>query len=212
MWGGGGGGGKKVIDFFCFVYLFCFLTSSSTTRLYRGRSPRQSVWQFYVLPHMRQSWETMTSVSAGHIILTTVIDVTQYLAELHTFLSQAWKTRRKYSRCPAITVTVSLTTNTAETTAVFALLSPLLLLLLLLLLLFWQLSSLRRMLLLLLTGKCSFQLVKICRLLLTHQDPGAVFFFFFFFFFLGGGGGGGGCGSHVSCGILGLALKLKGFS
>ena len=53
-----------------FVCLFGFLPSSSTTRLYRGRAPRQSVWQFYVLPHMRQSWETMTSVSAGHIILT----------------------------------------------------------------------------------------------------------------------------------------------
>ena len=56
-----------------FVCLFClvgFLTSSSTIRLYRGRAPRQSVWQFYVLPHMRQSWETMTSISAGHIILT----------------------------------------------------------------------------------------------------------------------------------------------
>ena len=48
------------------VCLFVFLTSSSTTRLYRGRAPRQSVWQFYVLPHMRQSWEIMTSVSAGH--------------------------------------------------------------------------------------------------------------------------------------------------
>ena len=34
-----------------FVCLFGFLTSSSTTRLYRGRAPRQSVWQFYVLPH-----------------------------------------------------------------------------------------------------------------------------------------------------------------
>ena len=32
--------------------------------------PRQSVWQYYVLSHMRQSWETMTSVSAGQIILT----------------------------------------------------------------------------------------------------------------------------------------------
>ena len=53
-----------------FVCLFGFLTSSSTTRQYRGRAPRQSVWQFYVLPLMRQSWETMTSVSAGHIILT----------------------------------------------------------------------------------------------------------------------------------------------
>ena len=55
------------------VCLFGFLTSSSTTRLYRGRTPRQSVWQFYVLPHMRQSWETITSVSAGHIILTVTL-------------------------------------------------------------------------------------------------------------------------------------------
>ena len=53
-----------------FVCLVGFLTSSSTTRLYRRRAPRQSVWQFYVLPHMRQSWETVTSVSAGHIMLT----------------------------------------------------------------------------------------------------------------------------------------------
>ena len=54
-----------------FVWFVGFLTSSSTTRLYRRRAPRQNVWQlFYVLPHMRQSWETMTSVSAGHIILT----------------------------------------------------------------------------------------------------------------------------------------------
>ena len=52
-----------------FGWLVGFLTSSSTTRLYRGRVPRQSVCQFYVLPHTRQSGETMTSVSAGHIIL-----------------------------------------------------------------------------------------------------------------------------------------------
>ena len=34
--------------------------------------PKTNVWQFYVLPHMRQRWEIMTSVSllAGHIILT----------------------------------------------------------------------------------------------------------------------------------------------
>ena len=51
-------------------WLVGVLTSSSTTRLYRGRFPRQSVWQYYVLPHMRQSWGTMTSVSAGHILLT----------------------------------------------------------------------------------------------------------------------------------------------
>ena len=52
-------------------WLVGFLTSSSTTRLYRGRAPRQErLTIFYVLPHMRQSWETMTSVSAGHIIQT----------------------------------------------------------------------------------------------------------------------------------------------
>ena len=54
----------------CLFVWFGFLTSSSTTRLYRGRAPRPSVWQLYVLSHMTQSWETMTSVSAGHIILT----------------------------------------------------------------------------------------------------------------------------------------------
>ena len=54
-----------------FFFWFGFLTSSSTTRLYRAQAPRQSVSQFYVLPHMRQSGKTMTSVSAGHIILTT---------------------------------------------------------------------------------------------------------------------------------------------
>ena len=48
-----------------FVCLFDFLTSSSTTRFNRGRAPRQER-----LTHMRQSWETMTSVSAGHIIQT----------------------------------------------------------------------------------------------------------------------------------------------
>ena len=55
------------------VCLFGFLTSSSTTRLYRGRAPRQerlTILRFYVLPLMRQSWETMTYVSAGHIIQT----------------------------------------------------------------------------------------------------------------------------------------------
>ena len=57
--------------FIClFVWLVGFLTSSLTSRIYRERAPRESVWQFYVLPHMRQSWGTMTSASAGHIILT----------------------------------------------------------------------------------------------------------------------------------------------
>ena len=44
-----------------FDWLVGFFTSLSTTRLYRGRAPRQSVWQFNVLPHMSQSWETMAS-------------------------------------------------------------------------------------------------------------------------------------------------------
>ena len=32
--------------------------------------PKTDIRQFYVLPHTRQSGKTMTSVSAGHIILT----------------------------------------------------------------------------------------------------------------------------------------------
>ena len=65
-------GYKGTLGFVCclFGWLVGFLTSSSTTRLYRGRASRQSVWQFYVLPHRRQRRETMTSVSACHIILT----------------------------------------------------------------------------------------------------------------------------------------------
>ena len=47
------------------VVWFGFLTSSSTTRLYHGRAPRPSVWQFYVLLHMRQSWETHDFCQAG---------------------------------------------------------------------------------------------------------------------------------------------------
>ena len=43
--------------------------SSSTTRLYRGQVLRLNSDNL-LLPHTRQSWETMTSVSAGHIILT----------------------------------------------------------------------------------------------------------------------------------------------
>ena len=51
--------------------LFGFLTSSSTTRLYRGRVPRLTP-ENDVLPHTRKSGETMTSASAGHIILTPI--------------------------------------------------------------------------------------------------------------------------------------------
>ena len=64
---------RHSVFFFFFFLLVClvgFLTFWSTTGLYRGRAPRQSVLQFYVLPRMRQSGQTMTSVSAGHIILT----------------------------------------------------------------------------------------------------------------------------------------------
>ena len=61
---------QSIQDFCLFVSLVGFLTSSSETRLYRRRAPRQSVWQFYVLPHTRQRGETMTPVSAGHIIPT----------------------------------------------------------------------------------------------------------------------------------------------
>ena len=51
-------------------WLVGFLTSSSTARLYRRRAPRLTADKIQVLPHTRQSGETMTSVSAGHIILT----------------------------------------------------------------------------------------------------------------------------------------------
>ena len=38
---------------------------------YIVEGPKTDFWQFYVLPHTRQSGETMTSVSGEHIILTT---------------------------------------------------------------------------------------------------------------------------------------------
>ena len=54
---------------------FCllgFLTSSSTTRLYHGRVPRLTSDNFTCCQNTRQSGETMTSVSVGHIILTPI--------------------------------------------------------------------------------------------------------------------------------------------
>ena len=51
-----------------FVWLVVFLMSSSTTRLYRGRVQRLSSDNFMCCH--TQSGEIMTSVSAGHIILT----------------------------------------------------------------------------------------------------------------------------------------------
>ena len=53
-----------------FLVLFGFLTPSLATRLFHGRVPRLTSDNFHVLPHIRQSGETMTSISAGHIILT----------------------------------------------------------------------------------------------------------------------------------------------
>ena len=49
--------------------LFGFLTSSSTTRLYRGRVPRLTSHNFTCC-HTRDRAETMASISAAHIILT----------------------------------------------------------------------------------------------------------------------------------------------
>ena len=42
------------------------------------------IWQLYVLPHTRQSGETMTSVSAGHIILTPTQAVESGLPQQET--------------------------------------------------------------------------------------------------------------------------------
>ena len=56
------------------IYLLVWILNVlvNISRLYRGRVPRLSVCQFYVLSHTRQSGETMTFVSAGHIILTPI--------------------------------------------------------------------------------------------------------------------------------------------
>ena len=51
------------------ICLFGFLTSSSTTRLYRGRVPRLTSDNFRCF-HTRDRAGIMTSVSAGHIMLT----------------------------------------------------------------------------------------------------------------------------------------------
>ena len=61
-----GRNGGEVGERSLFVCLVGFLTPPSTTRLYRRQAPRQSVWQFYVLSNMRQSWETMTCLSRSH--------------------------------------------------------------------------------------------------------------------------------------------------
>ena len=54
------------------VCLRGFITSSFRARLYRGRVPRLTSDNIKVLPQTRQSGETMTSVSADHIILTPI--------------------------------------------------------------------------------------------------------------------------------------------
>ena len=47
-----------------------FLMFSSTTRLYQGRAQDRASDNFTCCHTWDKSWETMTSVSAGHIILT----------------------------------------------------------------------------------------------------------------------------------------------
>ena len=54
-----------------FGWLVGFLTSSSATRLSRRRVPRLTS-ENCTCCQTDQSWETMTSVSAGHIILTPI--------------------------------------------------------------------------------------------------------------------------------------------
>ena len=54
-----------------FVWLVGFLKRPRQQLGYIAHGPQDRASDnFYVLPHMRQSWETMTSVSAGHIIQT----------------------------------------------------------------------------------------------------------------------------------------------
>ena len=64
---------ELLLNFIAFhngIYLSDFLTSSSTTMLYRGWVPSLTSDNLCVLPHTRQSGETMASVSSCHIILT----------------------------------------------------------------------------------------------------------------------------------------------
>ena len=55
-----------------FVWLVGFITSSSTAKLYRELAPRLTSDNYKCCHTTRQSGETMTSVSAGHIILTPI--------------------------------------------------------------------------------------------------------------------------------------------
>ena len=65
------------------ICLFGFLTFSSGTTLYHGRVPRLTSDNFTCLPNTRQSGSTITSVSAGHIILTQTQPVRQPQQELN---------------------------------------------------------------------------------------------------------------------------------
>ena len=60
---------------------------SSATRLYRGRVPSLTSDNFFVLPHTRQSGETMTSVSAGDIILLRTEKVTHTQRQNNMYLA-----------------------------------------------------------------------------------------------------------------------------
>ena len=53
-----------------FVCLCWFLNVLISNEAISRTGPETDAWQFYLLPHTRHSWETMTSFSAGHIRLT----------------------------------------------------------------------------------------------------------------------------------------------
>ena len=65
------GQGQSLLRSPRFVCLFGWFLNAFVNNLAISRTgPETDVWQFHVLPHTRQNGETMTSVSAGHIILT----------------------------------------------------------------------------------------------------------------------------------------------
>ena len=70
---------SRRIEAKCLVWfgMFGFFTSSSTTLGYIADGSQDCCPTIYVLPYTRQSVETMTSVSAGHIILTPTQPVGQ---------------------------------------------------------------------------------------------------------------------------------------
>ena len=62
LWNGG------VHCYACLFVWFLNVPVNDKARSISQTGPKTNVCQFHVLPHTRQSGETMTSVSAGHII------------------------------------------------------------------------------------------------------------------------------------------------